>query len=52
MPLVATEPNVYRTAGAGGGGLTLRFERTNAGAPASGAVIRFPRIGEMHLIRR
>ena len=39
--LLATEANVFRTAGAGG--LTLRFERTNAGAQASGAVIRFPR---------
>ena len=50
IQLVATEANVFRAAGAGG--LTLRFERANATAPASGATIRFPRIGEMHLIRR
>jgi len=48
--LIATEPNVFRTAGAGG--MTLRFERANSSAPASGAVIRFPRIGEMRLVRR
>jgi len=50
ISLVATEPNVFRTAG--GGGMTLRFERANSSAPASGAVIRFPRIGEMRLVRR
>jgi hypothetical protein len=47
VPLVQAEPNVFRA-----GAMTLRFERADARAAASGIVIRFARIGEMHLVRR
>ncbi|HEY8176224.1 MAG TPA: serine hydrolase domain-containing protein, partial [Gemmatimonadaceae bacterium] len=46
IPLVPTEPNGFRA-----GGMTLRFERDGRDA-ASGIVIRFARIGDMHLVRR
>jgi CubicO group peptidase (beta-lactamase class C family) len=46
IPLVPTEPNVFRA-----GAMTLRFERDQRPV-ASGIVIRFARIGEMHLVRR
>jgi CubicO group peptidase (beta-lactamase class C family) len=47
IPLVSTEPNVFRA-----GAMTLRFERGDARPAASGIVIRFARIGEMHFVRR
>ena len=47
IPLTPADSGRFRAQG-----MTVRFERADATSPASAMVIRFPRIGEMRLVRQ